>query len=84
MRPVPKRTQEQFQSCPRHKDLAALRSNLSMLLLGVPDSSLVAVSFGMEKPVDAGQNEEVWAKNHRVDIRYTAHRPVIVRAVNNA
>ena len=45
----------------------------AMLLLGVPDSSLEAVSFGKEKPVDAGHNEEAWAKNRRVDIRYTAH-----------
>lgn len=44
----------------------------SLRLLGVPDSSLEAVSFGMEKPVDAGHNEDAWAKNRRVDLKYTA------------
>ena len=44
----------------------------SLLLLGVSDSSLEAVSFGMEKPVDAGHNEDAWAKNRRVDLKYTA------------
>ena len=44
----------------------------SLALLGVPDSSLEAVSFGMEKPVDAAHTEEAWAKNRRVDLRYVA------------
>jgi len=44
----------------------------SLLLLGVSDSSLEAVSFGMEKPVDTAHNEDAWAKNRRVDLRYTA------------
>lgn len=44
----------------------------SLRLLGVPDSSLEAVSFGMEKPVDAAHNEDAWAKNRRVDLKYIA------------
>ena len=44
----------------------------ALVLLGVPDASLEAVSFGKEKPLDPGHNEEAWAKNRRVDIRYIA------------
>jgi len=29
-----------------------------------------AVSFGKEKPLAKGSNEEAWAKNRRADIRY--------------
>lgn len=33
--------------------------------LGVPASALSTVSFGKEKPVDPGNNDEAWAKNRR-------------------
>lgn len=39
-------------------------------LLGVPASKMEAVSFGKEKPIAQGSNEEAWAKNRRADIRY--------------
>ena len=37
-------------------------------LLGVQPARLEAVSFGREKPVAFGDNEEDWAKNRRADI----------------
>lgn len=37
-------------------------------LLGVPASRIEAVSFGREKPVAYGENEEAWAQNRRADI----------------
>ena len=33
--------------------------------LGVPKAALSTVSFGKEKPLDPGHNEEAWAKNRR-------------------
>ena len=39
-------------------------------LLGVPDGQLEAVSFGKEKPADAGHDEAAWAKNRRAEIAY--------------
>ena len=39
-------------------------------LLGVPATRMEAVSFGKEKPLAKGSNEEAWAKNRRADIRY--------------
>ena len=39
-------------------------------LLGVPENRMEAVSFGKEKPLMQGSNEEAWAKNRRADIRY--------------
>jgi peptidoglycan-associated lipoprotein len=41
-----------------------------MQLLGVPASRIEAVSFGREKPMALGENEEAWAKNRRADITY--------------
>ncbi len=41
-----------------------------MQLLGVPASRIEAVSFGREKPVAVGENEEAWAQNRRADIVY--------------
>ncbi|WP_298929788.1 peptidoglycan-associated lipoprotein Pal [uncultured Ramlibacter sp.] len=46
----------------------AVRSALK--LLGVADSQIEAVSFGKEKPVDAGSDEAAWAKNRRAEIAY--------------
>jgi peptidoglycan-associated lipoprotein len=32
---------------------------------GVDAARLTTISYGKEKPVDAGHNEEAWAKNRR-------------------
>ncbi len=42
----------------------------SMVLLGVGDKMIETVSFGAEKPVALGQDEDSWAKNRRADIVY--------------
>jgi peptidoglycan-associated lipoprotein len=42
----------------------------AMSLLGVPDSQMEAVSFGMEKPAAQGSDEASFAKNRRVEINY--------------
>ena len=39
-------------------------------LLGVSDAQMEAVSFGKEKPADAGSDEAAFAKNRRVEITY--------------
>lgn len=36
-----------------------------LVSLGVPAGALSTVSFGKEKPLDPGHNEEAWAKNRR-------------------
>ncbi|HEX7520014.1 MAG TPA: peptidoglycan-associated lipoprotein Pal, partial [Candidatus Deferrimicrobium sp.] len=36
-----------------------------LVSLGVSKAGLSTVSFGKEKPLDPGQNEEAWAKNRR-------------------
>jgi len=41
-----------------------------MLLLGVQESQIEAVSLGEEKPRADGHNEEAWAENRRSDILY--------------
>ena len=43
----------------------------AMALLGVSEKQIETVSFGAEKPVAMGQDEESWAKNRRSDIVYT-------------
>ena len=42
----------------------------AMVLLGVGERQVETVSFGAEKPVAFGQDEESWAKNRRADIVY--------------
>jgi peptidoglycan-associated lipoprotein len=42
----------------------------AMALLGVEEKQIETVSFGAEKPVALGQDEESWAKNRRSDIVY--------------
>jgi peptidoglycan-associated lipoprotein len=37
-----------------------------LVSLGVPAAALTTVSFGKERPLDPGHNEEAWAKNRRV------------------
>src|SRR5262249_38945512 len=39
-------------------------------LLGVPDGQVETVSFGKEKPRNAGHAEAAWAENRRGDIIY--------------
>ena len=39
-------------------------------LLGVPDAQVEAVSFGKEKPVASGSDEESMAKNRRAELNY--------------
>ena len=41
-----------------------------LVLLGVADTQLEAVSFGKEKPAVLGSNEEAWAKNRRAELSY--------------
>ena len=41
----------------------------SLVLLGVLESQLEAVSFGKERPVVAGGDEADWAKNRRVELK---------------
>jgi len=42
----------------------------AMVLLGVAEKQIETVSFGAEKPVALGQDEESWSKNRRADIVY--------------
>jgi len=42
----------------------------AMVLLGDNEKQIETVSFGAEKPVAFGQDEESWAKNRRSDIVY--------------
>ncbi len=42
----------------------------ALVLLGVADSQLEAVSFGKEKPMVAGSDEAFMAKNRRAEISY--------------
>ena len=42
----------------------------SMGLLGVTDNQVEAVSFGKEKPRNAGSSEAAWTENRRDDIVY--------------
>lgn len=41
----------------------------SMVLLGVQEVQLEAVSFGEEKPAVQGSDEAAWAKNRRVELK---------------
>lgn len=41
-----------------------------MTLLGVQELQIETVSFGEEKPKNAGHDEAAWAENRRVDIVY--------------
>ena len=42
---------------------------------GARGSQLEVVSYGEEKPAVAGEGEESWAKNRRVELEYTAGNP---------
>jgi peptidoglycan-associated lipoprotein len=41
-----------------------------MMLLGATESQIETVSFGKEKPKNAGHDEAAWAENRRDDILY--------------
>lgn len=41
----------------------------SMTLLGASDAQLEAVSYGKERPVASGSNEDAWAKNRRAELK---------------
>ena len=41
----------------------------TMVLLGVQDAQLEAVSFGEERPAVPGSDEAAWAKNRRVELK---------------
>jgi len=42
----------------------------ALKLQGVQDTQMEAVSFGKEKPIDAGHDEDAWAHNRRVEVVY--------------
>lgn len=42
----------------------------TMLLLGVPESQIEAVSYGKERPADYGSTESSWSQNRRVEFSY--------------
>ena len=42
----------------------------AMLLLGVGEKQVEAVSYGEERPADGGHDEAAWAKNRRAEIAY--------------
>tara|TARA_B100001287_G_C22656580_1_gene518056 strand:+ start:1063 stop:1662 length:600 start_codon:yes stop_codon:yes gene_type:complete len=42
----------------------------SLILYGVNKNSVETISFGSEKPLAYGENEESWSKNRRSDIVY--------------
>lgn len=50
------------------KRAEAVRRALS--LLGVSDAQMEAVSFGKEKPANAGSTEEAFSQNRRVELSY--------------
>jgi len=41
-----------------------------MTVLGAADGRIETISYGEEKPVAMGHDEESWAKNRRADIKY--------------
>lgn len=41
----------------------------ALALLGVAGAQVEAVSFGDTRPVDAGRNEEAWARNRRAEVK---------------
>ena len=42
-------------------------SAMSFLVeMGIPDSRMTTISYGKEKPIDPGHNENAWTKNRRV------------------
>lgn len=44
----------------------------AMMLLGVSDRQIEAISFGKEKPVCEQHDENCWSRNRRADLKYRA------------
>jgi peptidoglycan-associated lipoprotein len=44
-----------------------------LLFQGASTDQIDTVSYGEERPVDAGHSEEAWAKNRRVELIYTVN-----------
>lgn len=42
----------------------------TMLLLGVPETQIEAVSYGKERPAEYGSTEAAWSQNRRVEFSY--------------
>ena len=42
-----------------------------LLIQGASASQLATVSFGEERPVALGSDEDSWEQNRRVEIKYT-------------
>jgi peptidoglycan-associated lipoprotein len=42
-----------------------------MTVLGVSDGRIETISYGEEKPVAPGHDEQAWAQNRRADIKYS-------------
>lgn len=42
----------------------------ALMLQGVAESQLTTVSYGEERPAQAGSTEDAWAKNRRVELVY--------------
>jgi peptidoglycan-associated lipoprotein len=42
----------------------------SLQLLGAPVAGMEAISYGKEKPADAGHDEAAWSKNRRAELNY--------------
>jgi len=42
-----------------------------MTVLGVSDGRIETTSYGEEKPMAAGHDEQAWAQNRRADIKYS-------------
>jgi peptidoglycan-associated lipoprotein len=45
-----------------------------MTVLGVQDGRIETVSFGEEKPVAMGHDEQSWSQNRRADLKYPGER----------
>ena len=41
-----------------------------MSVLGVPDARIETTSYGEEKPMSQGHDEQAWSQNRRADIKY--------------
>ena len=39
---------------------------------GISDSRITTISYGEERPIDAGHNEDAWAKNRRCEFKITS------------
>lgn len=46
----------------------------AMTVLGVKEAQIETVSWGEERPVATGHNEEAWSQNRRADIKYSADK----------